>query len=115
MPFYRLLNVYKIENFRHPIRGVAIRNICFAIGFYALIIGFLIGALNEVSYCYAHNFNLRVIASTFGIFIVTVQLGITFASMILKIQLVNMVIDSLQRIGNKSTLRRNSYFGSFRD
>lgn len=96
-PFYRMLNVYQTANFQNVSQSIIIRNIGLAIGFSALIGGFIVAISAIAWHSYECNFEFREMAPTLGIMITTIQFAISYAAISKRIQQVNMVISSLQQ------------------
>lgn len=95
-PFYCLLNVYEANNFRNTSQRLVIRNVCLAIGFSAVLVGFIVAVLAIVWHGYECNFALREIAPTFGIMITSIQIACTYIAMVTKMHRVNAVIGKLE-------------------
>lgn len=96
LPFYRLLNIFKVEKFRNSHPRCVPWNIFLAIVFSITLAGFTVSVMAQAWYCYVCNFELRIVAAPFGVMINAVQLAITYAAMMAKVDRMNAVVSSLQ-------------------
>lgn len=94
--------MYKAEKFENCSSSTRILNICQASGYSAVLIGYSVAIVAQIWYCHDVNFQLRDSAPTLGIMLLTIQLGISLATMTIDVKHVNEIITNLQQIIRKS-------------
>lgn len=97
-PFHGILNVYRTENFENVTLSTRILNIFQAFAYSAVVFGYLVSMVAQVWYCYDVDFQLRDMAPTLGVMMLTTQLAISHATLTMNLKQVNEIIANLRRI-----------------
>lgn len=97
-PLLRILTIYDWKNFQNQKRPTLTRNICQAIAISVLVLAFIVAFVCDVMHCLNHHFHVTQIALPLGLLIGSTQFALTFASIRMKDDLVNTVINDLHKI-----------------
>lgn len=96
-PYLHVLTLYKIESFQNIRLWIILRNVCLAVAFTILFIGYTIAVIAQIWYSYQHDFKFGIIATPLGIGINSTQIAIVFVSMVHRMDQVNCAISQLRR------------------
>lgn len=97
-PVFHIFSIFDLKNFQNQEWRSLTRNICKAMIFSIIILAFIVALLTDSWYCMDHNFNVVDFALAFGVLINSSQLAITYISIQMKINLVDEVIDALEKV-----------------
>lgn len=97
-PVFHIFSIFDLKNFQNQEWRSLTRNICKAMIFSIIILAFIVALLTDAWYCMDHNFNVADFALAFGVLVNTSQYTITYISIQMKRNLVDEVIDTLEKV-----------------
>lgn len=99
--YLRLLTVFDLINFRQANSYLFYSNLAQAIGFSITISCFLFLITADAWYCLNNRYVISEIATGIGLFVNSVQFGITYIAFRVKIHIIHEAIDCLNEMVNQ--------------